>query len=116
MNIFRLFILLVLILSLSCKDETEESLKVIMRIEQRDAIMKCSDFVKHIYFVEGIIIDSPTLRDTLYMLEPVNLPEQFNLHDLKVTVSGDIMDIPDYSSNSPYAKFYIREIQKRQDH
>lgn len=115
MNIFRLFILLILMLFFSCKNESEESFNVIMRIEQRNAVMKCSNFVKHIYFEEGIIINSPTLNDTLFMLEPVNLPEQFNLHDLKVTVSGDIIDIPSYSSNSPYTKFYISDIQKRKD-
>ena len=77
--------------------------------------MKCSNFVKHIYFEEGIRIDSPTLRDTIYMLEPINLPDNFNLHDLKVTVSGDVLENPGYSSHSNYTKFYIIDIQKRID-
>jgi hypothetical protein len=112
-NISFLFVLVLVILVTSCKKESQFQATTIKKIENRDAVMKCSDFVKHIYFEEGIIIDSPTLLNTIYMLEPVNLPEQFNLHDLKVTVSGDILENPGYSSHSNYTKFYIRDIKKR---
>lgn len=96
----------------SCKKDDQNDFLTIKKIENREAVMKCSAFIKHIYFEEGIIIDSPTLLDTIYMLEPINLPDEFNLHDLKVTVSGDILENPGYSSNSHYTKFYIRNIQK----
>lgn len=109
------FILFALVSLSGCKEDGEDRPNTIKIIESKDAVMKCSSFVKHIYFEEGIIIDSPTLLDTIYMLEPVNLPERFNLHDLKVTVSGDILENPGYSSHSNYTKFYIRDIQKRQD-
>lgn len=115
MKVILFFILLLLLSISSCKEDTDDSPKTIKKIESQNAVMKCSSFVKHIYFEEGIIIDSPNLQDTIYMLEPVNLPERFNLHDLKVTVSGDILENPGYSSHSNYTKFYIRDIQKRLD-
>jgi hypothetical protein len=111
----RLFGLILIIFLSACKADSQYDLATIEKIENRDAVMKCSDFVKHIYFEEGIIIDSPTLLDTIYMLEPVNLPEPFNLHDLKVTVSGEILENPGYSSHSHYTQFYISDIQKRED-
>lgn len=109
------FILLVLLSFSSCKENEEDQLTTIKKIESKAAVMKCSGFVKHIYFEEGIIIDAPTLLDTIYMLEPINLPDRFNLHDLKVTVSGDILENPAYSSHTNYTQFYIRDIQKRKD-
>jgi hypothetical protein len=114
-NISFLLVFVLVILVASCKEDSQFQAITIKKIENRDAVMKCSDFVKHIYFEEGIIIDSPTLLDTIYMLEPVYLPEQFNLHDLKVTVSGEILENPGYSSHSHYTKFHIRDIKKRND-
>ena len=111
----RIFAFVVLFFFIACTKNSQNDFATIKKIEDRDAVMKCSDFVKHIYFEEGIIIDSPNLLDTIYMLEPVNLPEQFNLHDLKVTVSGDILENPGYSSHTHYTKFFISNIQKRND-
>ncbi len=109
------FILPVLLTFSSCKENEEDQLTTIKKIESKAAVMKCSGFVKHIYFEEGIIIASPTLLDTIYMLEPINLPDRFNLHDLKVTVSGNILENLEYSSHTNYTQFYIRDIQKRND-
>lgn len=109
---FLLFVIVFINSFVSCKKDSQYDFTTIKKIENREAVMKCSDFVKHIYFEEGIIIDSPTLLDTIYMLEPINLPDEFNLHDLKVIVSGDILENPGYSSHSHYTKFYIRDIQR----
>jgi len=115
LNILRLFVLIGIFFFFACKKDDSSDFTILKKIENRNAVMKCSNFVKHIYFEEGIRIDSPTLRDTIYMLEPINLPDNFNLHDLKVTVSGDILQNPGYSSHSNYTKFYIIDIQKRID-
>ena len=113
-NLLGLFVLLGIIFFFACKKDDSSDFTTVKQIETRNAVMKCSNFVKHIYFEEGIISDSPTLPDTIYMLEPINLPEKFNLHDLKVTVSGDIIATAGYSSYSNYPKFYISDIQKRE--
>lgn len=115
LNILCSLIFVAIFFVTACKTESQFELATIEKIENRDAVMKCSNFVKHIYFEEGIIIDSPHLLDTIYMLEPINLPEQFNLHDLKVKVSGEILENPGYSSHLHYTQFYISEIQKRDD-
>lgn len=86
--------------------------KTIKVINDQDVTVNNIGDLFFLYFEEGIKIDSPNLLDTIYLLLPCNLPDQFKIDNQNVTVSGEIEDNPDYSSHNNYTDFYINEISK----
>ena len=79
-------------------------------LNDQDAAVRKSDTQYFLYFENGIIIDSPTLLDTIYLLLPCNLPAKYKFDSQQVIISGDIKENPGFSSHNNYTDFYIDKI------
>jgi hypothetical protein len=86
--------------------------KTIKVINNQGASIKDLDGTYFLYFGKGIVMDSPNLLDTIHLLLPFNLPDQFKVNNQIVTVSGEIKENPGYSSHNNYTTFYIDKISK----
>jgi len=86
---------------------------IIKTLRKENAAVKKIDSTFFLYFKDGIKVDSPNLLDTIYLLLPSNLPQNYELDGLSVITSGNILENPGYSSHNNYTSFYITEITKR---
>ena len=80
-------------------------------IHDQDALVKQIGSQFFLRFDIGLLIDSPNLLDTIYILLPCNLPGEFKVNEKSVIVSGQIKDNPGFSSHNNYTDFFITKIK-----
>ena len=80
-------------------------------LHNQDALVKQIGSQFFLHFDFGLVIDSPNLFDTIYILLPCNLPGEFKVNEKSVVVSGEIKDNPGFSSHLNYTDFLIRQIK-----
>ncbi len=86
--------------------------ETIMVIEAEQATIKKGEYKCLLQFEKGIVTGDTYLDDTIYLLLPCNLDEDFQIDGLGIIVSGEIKDNPAFSSHTNYTDFYITEITK----
>jgi len=111
---FILILWVISLLVLGCRDDssTPDSGNIKM-IANQEALVTLFDSSYFIYVKEGILVDSPNLLDTIYLLLPTNLPAQYEADSLNIIVSGDIQKNPSYSSHNIYTSFIITKISMK---
>ena len=90
-----------------------DSYEVIKTINNQEAVVKCINFNFMLFIEEGVKIKSTNSADTIFLLDPLNLPEHFVLQNLEVLVSGEILENPVVGSQNSHPSFYITEILKQ---
>jgi len=111
---FSLVFLILLIFTFGCNDISIDGDQDIIRILQKEnAAIKKIDSTFFLYFEKGIVVDSPNLLDTIYLLLPSNLHRNYEIDSLSVIISGNIFENPGYSSHNNYTSFFITEITIR---
>ena len=85
--------------------------KTIDVLHNQEALVKQIGNQFFLRFDSGLVIDSPNLLDTIYILLPCNLPGEFKVNEKSVVVSGEIKDNPSFSSHNNYTDFFIRKIK-----
>lgn len=113
-------IFLLLILNIDCRQKKDSVKNHICRyngetirlLNEEPAQTKELEGELFLWFGNGIRAISDNLMDTLFLLKPCNLAQDFKIDRLFVIISGEIKDNPPLSSHTNYTDLYLTEIRK----
>ena len=107
---------LLLVILFSCGENEEADCgsgeETILTLNNKEAAIQESGGQFFLYFEAGIETDSERLMETIHLLLPCNLQEQFKEDGLEVRVSGEVKENPGYSSHTNYTDFFITKIAR----
>ena len=112
---FLISLIAILIFLFHYCDDNDQSNSTIKKLENEDALVRVVEETSWwiLKFPQGIDVNSENLMDTIYTLNPTNLPDKYKADSLPVIVSGNIKENPPWSSHNNYTDFEITNIEKR---